>query len=78
MAFFCIDYEFYMAYIYLVTIKYTFNILLGGDIVGQKEKGGDLSEHDIFIYQKAWPQRNNSIPNGQERSCWGDEEAQKN
>ena len=34
MAFFCIDYEFYMAYIYLVTIKYTFNILLGGDIVG--------------------------------------------
>ena len=34
MAFFCIDYEFYMAYIYLFTIKYTFNILLGGDIIG--------------------------------------------
>ena len=40
MAFFCIDYEFYMVYIHLFTIKYTFNILLGGDIIGQKEKGG--------------------------------------
>ena len=47
MAFFCIDYEFYMAYIYLVTIKYTFNILLGGDIIlARKKKETELSPEE--------------------------------
>ena len=47
MAFFCIDYEFYMVYIYLFTIKYTFNILLGGDKMAKRKDEASSNKADI-------------------------------
>ena len=47
MAFFCIDYEFYMVYIYLLTIKYTFNILLGGDKMAKRKYEASSNKADI-------------------------------
>ena len=47
MAFFCIDYEFYMVYIYLFTIKYTFNILLGGDKMAKRKDEASSNKVDI-------------------------------
>lgn len=47
MAFFCINYEFYMVCIHLFTIKYTFNILLGGDKMAKRKDEGSSNKADI-------------------------------
>ena len=47
MAFFCIDYELYMVYIHLFTIKYTFNILLGGDKMAKRKDEASSNKADI-------------------------------
>ena len=47
MAFFCINYEFYMVCIHLFTIKYTFNILLGGDKMAKRKDEASSNKADI-------------------------------
>ena len=47
MAFFCIDYELYMVYIHLFSIKYTFNILLGGDKMAKRKDEASSNKADI-------------------------------
>ena len=47
MAFFCINYEFHMVYIHLFAIKYTFNILLGGDKMAKRKDEASSNKADI-------------------------------
>ena len=47
MAFFCINYEFYMVCIHLFTIKYTFNILLGGDKMAKRKDEASSNKEEV-------------------------------